>query len=354
MMYRKQLANQADEQGFTLVELLVVIAIIGILVALLLPAVQAAREAARRTQCVNQLKQMGLACQNLANTYNVFPTGGDKRWPNIENYVSGGKANGPKTQGLGWAFQILPYLEENAIHGLTTQAALDEVTVGAYYCPSRRGPNRNTSGSGPATFRMDYAAVTAGPPPLSYEAAGYYTSPGLAKFIYYGYTTDRDSPSKAKGPFEGVIVRTPYDIRNPNNPADDVIVSTWSATSFAKITDGTSKTMLLSEKRLDPANYESGEYVWYDDRGWTDGWDPDTVRSTMYPMGPDTSAEAAKGEYGSDDPGADDRLAFSLGSAHAAGVNAVYADGSTHFLNYDVDRQLLNYLGSKSDGQVSP
>jgi prepilin-type processing-associated H-X9-DG protein len=74
----------------------------------------------------------------------------------------------------------------------------------------------------------------------------------------------------------------------------------------------------------------------------------------MYPMGPDTSAEAAKGEYGSDDPGADDRLAFSLGSAHAGGVNAVYADGSTHFLNYDVDRQLLNYLGSKSDGQVSP
>ena len=80
------LANDV-RRGFTLVELLVVIAIIGILVALLLPAIQAAREAARRTHCKNQLKQIGLGIQNHANTFRVFPTGGAGPYPKIEDYV---------------------------------------------------------------------------------------------------------------------------------------------------------------------------------------------------------------------------------------------------------------------------
>src|SRR5204862_6784684 len=108
-------------RGCTLVELLVVIAIIGVLVALLLPAIQAAREAARRTQCKNQLKQIGLAIHNHVSTFRVFPTGGAKIYPSIEDYVVGGTPLGPDKQGLGWAYQILPYLEAAAIHGLRTQ-----------------------------------------------------------------------------------------------------------------------------------------------------------------------------------------------------------------------------------------
>ena len=100
--------------GFTLVELLVVIAIIGILVALLLPAIQAAREAARRTQCKNQLKQIGLAIHHHVDSHKVFPTGGAIIYPKIEDYVENGKPFGPDKQGLGWAYQILPYLEEAA------------------------------------------------------------------------------------------------------------------------------------------------------------------------------------------------------------------------------------------------
>ncbi|MEQ8848267.1 DUF1559 domain-containing protein [Botrimarina sp.] len=339
--------------AFTLVELLVVIAIIGILVAMLLPAVQSAREAARRTQCVNQLKQMGLACLNLYDTYEVFPSGGTRRYPTLENYSENGSANGPKRQGLGWAFQILPFLEENAVHGLATQADLDQVSVGMYFCPSRRGPTRNLAG-GATNFRMDYCAVTPGPPPLALDQSGYYT--GLARYVYYGYTTNQDEPRRATGPFDGVIVRTPYDIMHVGgldpNPSDNVAVRDWSLTRVAQITDGTSKTILLAEKRLEPQHYESSEYIWYDDRGWTDGWDPDTIRSTMYPVGPDSSEEEAQADYPDEDPGLGQRIAFCLGSAHPGGVNTAFADGSVRAVGFDTDRQLLNLLAHKSDGEV--
>ena len=106
--------------GFTLVELLVVIAIIGILVALLLPAIQSAREAARRTQCQTHMKNIGLAVANFENTRKVFPTGGSRyvettnnqQLNTLEVNVENGKPFGPEKQGLGWGYQILPYIEE--------------------------------------------------------------------------------------------------------------------------------------------------------------------------------------------------------------------------------------------------
>ncbi len=106
--------------------------------ALLLPAIQAAREAARRTQCKNQLKQIGLAMQSHVDNFKVFPTGGAGPDVDIANYSSGGKPFGPDKQGLNWTYQILPFLEEGAIRNITTQTQLQGIAVPLYVCPSRR------------------------------------------------------------------------------------------------------------------------------------------------------------------------------------------------------------------------
>src|SRR5688572_17401378 len=126
--------SKCKRRAFTLVELLVVIAIIGVLVALLLPAVQAAREAARRTTCLNQVRQMGIALQNHVDALKVFPTGGNVPNPFIEDYTTGtrtspGTPNGPNKQGLGAFYQILPFLEQNAVKGIRTQGQLQSTLI---------------------------------------------------------------------------------------------------------------------------------------------------------------------------------------------------------------------------------
>ena len=161
-----QSSRQSDVQrhGFTLVELLVVIAIIGILVALLLPAIQAAREAARRGQCMNHIKQMMLAMHNHESAKKCFPSGGIAPYVSIENYLTDSKTNpanpqgaplGPEKQGLSWAYQILPYLEESATYDLKRSDVLNAIIISAYHCPSKRGPTRSVFGA----ELMDYAAA---------------------------------------------------------------------------------------------------------------------------------------------------------------------------------------------------
>jgi len=131
--------------AFTLVELLVVIAIIAMLVTLLVPAVQSAREAARRTQCVNNLKQMGLASLNHESAQNAMPSGGwGKEWTADPN-----RGFGPDQPG-SWQFNIMPFMEYGDVHDLAkgkafgtaqyeeASARMHAVAVGAFYCPSRR------------------------------------------------------------------------------------------------------------------------------------------------------------------------------------------------------------------------
>ncbi|BBO36019.1 DUF1559 domain-containing protein [Lacipirellula parvula] len=319
------------KNGFTLVELLVVIAIIGVLVALLLPAVQAAREAARRSQCQNNLKQVGLALSNHESAMKIFPTGGTHVGPDIASFSTNGKVNGPDKQGLGWAFQILPYMEQGAVRNLTTTAQIASVYISMYNCPSRRGPTRYADDyGGTQPYLTDYASAQPGT---------IYKDPGEV----WGRQDCGDygclAYVKTGMAFSGVIVRTNWVVRDGIPPYS--VPGLDPPITVRRIEDGLSNTLVIAEKRLHPSKYDTGD--WHDDRGWSDGWDPDTMRSTMFPFRADVDV----------DPEVDDRAyGYCFGSAHAAIANSVFADGAVHAIKYDIDYQILNRLASRADGEV--
>lgn len=362
--------------GFTLVELLVVIAIIGILVALLLPAIQAARESARRAQCQNQLRQIGLAIHNHISSHSVFPTGGDGYNPNIRNYLSGtdvnnpanstGAPNGSNKQGLGWGYQILPYLEEGPLKGVTTMGRLAATEITLYFCPTRR-PNGKSfafqaDGIGLPYLLTDYAAAV----PVTYSgtvktAAAKITpvpwsDPSINTHfdkVYHAFMDGRvqNSQSLPNAPSnnyicDGLVVRTPWRWKQRTFAA-----GVSRATKPSACIDGLSKTLLVSEKLVRTDLYNGGS--WSDDLGWADGWDPDQLRTTgLQPLqdndpfcyGP------SQNRCGGVAPGNND--VFMFGSAHPSGINALFGDGSVQLTGFDIDVVLFNYLGGRNDEQI--
>lgn len=320
--------------GFTLVELLVVIAIIAMLVTLLLPAVQAAREAARRTQCINNLKQVGLSILNFESGLTHFPGGGDTPWPRIEENLVGGIGGTPygaEQQGLSWGFQILPYIEELGIHSIQSTTDMAKVVVPMYLCPSRREAVQNQGGGNAETGTlMDYASAT----PRGGTNAGSGFNP---------YPIDNENSFWQGSIWEVPGNRNYYGIIVRANASVTTKASVGSSrpTTAGKVLDGFSKTMLVGEKRLRTDRYRTGD--WMDDKGWADGWDPDTVRSTNHPIGRDILSTAQP---------TDNRFfGFHFGSAHESGIHAVFGDGAVHRISYDVDRQIFDNMGDRRDGQ---
>jgi prepilin-type N-terminal cleavage/methylation domain-containing protein len=293
------MSHAARRRAFTLVELLVVIAIIGILVALLLPAVQMARESARRSSCSNNLKQMGLALHNHTDTYKFLPTGGSVPWPNIAVTASGQPEVGEK-QTCGWMYQVLPFMEQKNIWELADINKVQTQRVAHYNCPSRRAKAMQD-----VRVLNDYAAATP-----SNDLS--LNNPGS---LWQG--SDFVIPNAT---WMGVIIRNP---------------GLSHQTGFQSVTDGTSNVMVVSEKRVDISKRDSGD--WCDDRGWTDGWDPDTIRSTSVAPLPDGFGGISGYEFG---------------SAHPGIIQAMFADGSVRQVSYNVDRNLFNRIGHKSDGNV--
>jgi prepilin-type N-terminal cleavage/methylation domain-containing protein len=373
-MKRRSLRPLRRSTGFTLVELLVVIAIIGVLVALLLPAVQSAREAARRSQCVNNVKQMMLGMQNHESAKKAFPSGGISPWPKIEDFLTGpgGTPLGPDRQGLSWAFQTLPYLEGQGLYNLKTTAAIESASVPMYHCPSRRPPTRFF---GFGAFLMDYAAAvpfrTAGEMgPAIYAAAlqpdNEYgnkacraaqmwsaanggprfqrdDNPNINSRTNAGSTTAA-TIGASYAPAMGVIVRSDFCALCDEGKRN---TGFYTRISFNQITDGSSNTMVVSEKRLEPRLYEIG--TWHDDRGWSDGWDPDTVRTTICVPGADqdfpTNSDGSPGPLAA-------AGAYQFGSAHPGGMSSGFADASVRTLSYDIDVEVFNFLAHRSDDQV--
>lgn len=273
--------------GFTLVELLVVIAIIGILVALLLPAVQQAREAARRQQCLNNLRQMGLAFHNHVSAFQEFPSGGHN-WYDAPTYVGGNPAHGIQ-QKAGWGFQILPYMEGQAIVDQGPVAVIAHADP-MFFCPSRRGPQTITT-------RDNYR------PPLT------------------GTTITRALCDYAASNREGSGIMKRYE------PLRE-----------SKIRDGYSNTLLAGDKRLNIAFL--GKSQRDDNEGYTVGWNSDTLRRTDRGPKPDY--------HGDEDDFGDKRF----GGSHVTSFNALIADGSCRKISYDVDEDVFQRLGERSDGEV--
>jgi prepilin-type processing-associated H-X9-DG protein len=308
---------------------------------------QAAREAARRSECKNHLKQICLAISNLESSKRALPTGGALFNPQLELYLdSGGNPYGPDKQGLGWAYQILPYLEEGSTYSIKKQSDIQQIIVSTYNRPSRRAPTRNTSTdvdyAGAALF--DYASAT----PWGVDRTTKLIPTINRNAFWQTFTTGRFAVPSNKD-WLGIIARTPI-WRDENSGGSNPPFKDSGSTrpvAAAKVTDGLSKTMLIGEKAVNAKYYEGGSPS--DDRGWSDGWDPDNIRCTCDP--PISDAQAANTQVLSEDWGQAFDV-YNFGAAHTGGFNAAFGDGSVQTINYDVDPVLFNRIGDRRDGEA--
>jgi type II secretory pathway pseudopilin PulG len=311
--------------------LLVVITIIGILISLLMPAVQSAREAARSLQCQNNLKQMGLAALNHESQNRFLPTGG-WGWDWIGDPNRGYGLNQPG----GWLYNILPFCDQVNLYnqgvGMPSgssqqQAALvAQVTtpVAFFNCPSRRqailyvnviGGFVDCPNNVANVTRSDYAA----------------NSGDSGNDQYFG------GPGSLAAGDSGTIANGTWH----NTVADGLTGISYerSQVKLANITDGASNTYMLGEKYLDPDYYNNGQdggdnecaTIGYDNdqyRSGNSGWNPALIQDT---------------------PGLDDASRF--GSAHPNGVKFVFCDGSVHNISFFIDPLTNSRLCNRQDGQ---
>jgi prepilin-type N-terminal cleavage/methylation domain-containing protein len=317
--------------GFTLVELLVVIAIIGVLIALLLPAIQAAREAARRTTCINNLKQLSMAAINHESARRILPTGG-WGW----HWVGDADRGTNRHQPGGWLFNVLPYIEQQTLYEEFADGLRNTITArqkdGARMivkkslpvinCPSRRdaAPFDKPADS----LFIAYNASDNPPEDNKASRSDYAVNAGDTAFIESG-----------RGPDPSQIDLSNDDAWSgwSSYPPTNGVCFSRSELPLKKITDGLSKTYYCGEKYLNPDNYANG-LDGGDNETWCTGWNNDNFRSTAFPPFPDT-------------PGYAETRIF--GSSHAGAFHMAMCDGSVHAISYEISAEIHRLFGSRAD-----
>jgi prepilin-type N-terminal cleavage/methylation domain-containing protein len=317
-------------RGFTLVELLVVIAIIGVLVALLLPAVQAAREASRRTQCTNQIRQVGLATHNHEAAKKVFPS-----------------SLGPGP--FGYLATTLPYFEGKNLHDLIDfnvrwddpkNRAMRDATLDFLKCPSQN----------PVEGMIIFNGI----------GAGHEIGEGTQRAHYYAVNGAKlDDTCPGVEPFE-LTSCGPISKKERGYHATNGIMYPLSEIRHAQITDGTSNTFLVAECSWDFGNSVA---AWYAGAAFWGGEydDPEKLKWLASRVGDgfwiyNQAQIRYRLEERANEPGFTTDVALhndlSFGSKHPSGVHFCYADGSARIVSRDAEVSVLRFMASRHDGET--
>jgi prepilin-type N-terminal cleavage/methylation domain-containing protein/prepilin-type processing-associated H-X9-DG protein len=333
------------KQGFTLIELLVVITIIGVLTALLLPAIQAAREAARRVACQNNVRQLALAAINHLEIHGHYPTGG---W--TWGFVGDADRGFGREQPGGWAYNILPFLEETSLHALTADGRLQEVTSGqregaarlietpvaVMYCPSRRPP---------VATAYDYEAHE------RLRIRFNWNAPEVSGNVDYAI----NGGDTIGGAYHSAHMNDPWCYDEVGNvvcthtgPHSNSVSPlsggrTLSGVSFGQseirlrhVSDGTSRTYLIGEKNVSTLRSEHFDGFLAADEGLV--WPAGLIHNRRTYFAPAHDGP----EVGNP----------RFGGPHRGGFPMSYCDGSVRVVDYDVDHRVFHAGANRMDGLV--
>ena len=324
-----RVARPRHPAGLTLVELLLVIAIITLLINLSLPAVQQAREASRRMQCQNNLKQIGLAIQNHESGKRRFPSAGG---PSGDFHTVPMAPHG--FVRAGWGVQLLPFMEQESLYRQAEEfdprirppggAALVETPVALYVCPTRGQRFSLPDGDGLKPAMGDYAGV-------------------IGEYCFEHDPAKPPRPAEARDTWRGIIAKGGHGTR------------AWRPVTPAMVSDGLSSTVAILEKACAQGSSTADPRDWWELPGWAQSADWSTMRIAHvegeYPPVADATRRHIGDPFLRDfDTGHYKELAF--GSPHPDVMLGVFGDGASRPIRLSIDPWVFHNLGCRDDGEV--